>query len=212
MDINIDIEPRVAERCLNELGICFMFAPRFHSLSPTLAMARRAIGRPTIFNNLGPLCNPASAPHQIIGVWDKALLEKTANVLARLGTKRSWIVHGENGLDEIALSGKTHVVEVSGDQITQFDITADDFRVNSIGGDLPSRCSATESAALIGQIFANERIGHDSEKLVFINAAAAIFIAGNAIDLADAYNIAKLSNRSGAARQKLTDLATETTR
>src|SRR5258706_1326710 len=116
LGINVATELVVSERHLNDMGLCFMFAPRFHSLSPALASARRSLGHPTIFNNLGPLCNPASAPRQIIGVWDKGLITKMANVLARLGTTRSWIVHGENGLDEIGLNGKTFVAEGKGVQ------------------------------------------------------------------------------------------------
>ena len=86
LEVNADVSPETAERCLNEHGICFMFAPRFHSLSPTLAKARRAFGKPTIFNNLGPLCNPASAKHQVVGVWDENLLEKTANAAPPIET------------------------------------------------------------------------------------------------------------------------------
>src|SRR5205807_7764086 len=107
--IKADIEPAQAESCFAKLGICFMLAPKFHSLSPVLAKVRRALGKPTIFNNLGPLCNPVGAPHQIIGVWNIDLMGRTASVLARLGTEKSWIVHGHNGLDEISLSGKTCV-------------------------------------------------------------------------------------------------------
>src|SRR5687768_14471533 len=79
------VDGRTAERCLNEIGICFMFAPNFHRLSPTLGKVRRGLGFPTIFNCVGPLCNPARAPHQLIGVWHKDLVPKMANVLARLG-------------------------------------------------------------------------------------------------------------------------------
>ena len=212
LGIEFDIEPDAAERHINEHGICFMFAPRFHSLSTALGNARRSLGRPTIFNNLGPLCNPASAPHQVIGVWNKDLVEKTANVLARLGTGRSWIVHSENGLDEIGLSGKTFVAEINGGGVKQFEIDAGDFGVDGVSGDLPSGCSAEESAELIRQIFENKLSESDAEKLVLINAAAAIYVAGQASDLIEGYKLAEESIRSGAAREKLNKLVTETTK
>jgi len=198
----------MAERCLNEHGICFMFAPRFHSLSPSLAKARRAFGKPTIFNNLGPLCNPASAKHQVVGVWNENLLEKTANVLARLGTARSWIVNGENGLDEIALFGKTQIVEITEDQIDRFEITAEDFGIDSTNENLPANCSAEESAIQIRKILGNETIGAGHEKLVLINAAAAIYISGKAATLPESYRLAENSIRNGSALKKLKILAT----
>ena len=210
LGINVDVEPSVTEQNLNEHGLCFMFAPRFHSLSPTLAMARRSLGRPTIFNNLGPLCNPASAPHHVIGVYDKHLLESTARVLSRLGTQRSGVVYGENGLDEIALKGSTLVAEIDGENVDVFEITASDFDVFSLGKELPSKCSSDESARMIRSIFANELQGRDAERLVLINAAAAIYIAGRASTLPEAYDMARESIRDGSALKKLEALVTKT--
>lgn len=206
LGIDVDVEPLVAEAHLNEYGICFMFAPRFHSLSPTLAAARRSVGRPTMFNNLGPLCNPASAPHHVIGVWDSSLVEKTANVLARLGSGRSWVVNGNGGLDEIALNGTTAVAEINDSNPSRFDISASDFGVEPTGEGLPSNCSATESAATIRAVMSNELKELDAEKLVLINAAAAIYVAGKASSLPDAYHIACESVRSGSAMAKLRQL------
>jgi anthranilate phosphoribosyltransferase len=211
LGIDIDTAPEVAERCLNDLAICFMFAPRFHALSPVLAAARRALGRPTIFNNLGPLCNPAGAPHQLIGVWDRGMLEPTAKVLARLGTSRSWIVHGEDGLDEISLSAKTCVAEVTGERVTHFEISAEDFGIEGTG-EVPSGCSSKESAALISEILRDQRTVQAAEKLVLVNAAAAIYLAGSASTIAGAYRMAEQTIRSGAARKKLTSLAEATSR
>jgi anthranilate phosphoribosyltransferase len=210
LGVNIDIDSHASERCLNEIGLCFMFAPRFHSLSPALANARRSINRPTVFNNLGPLCNPASTPHQVIGVWKRDLVRITANVLARLGTEKSWIVHSHIGLDEIGLTGKTYVAEINGVDVKQFEIDASSFGVTRTDGMLPLRCSAKESSKLIRQILSNKLSGSDPEKLVNINAAAAIFVTGNAADLTTAYSIAENSIRSGAANEKLTALAAET--
>ncbi len=168
-----------------------MFAPRYHSLSQHLANARRSVGKPTIFNNLGPLCNPASAPHQVIGVWDEDLVRTTANVLARLGTKRSWVVHGENSLDEIALTGTTQVAEIKDGRVNEFSISASDLGVAGVNGSIPTNCTAKESAALIEEILDNRRVGDAAETIVLINAAAAIYVAGHASDLPEAFKIAE---------------------
>ena len=209
LGVDVDVEPDVSERNLNEYGLCFMFAPRFHSFSWALAEARRQVGRPTIFNNLGPLCNPASAPHHVIGVWNSEMLDKTARVLARLGADHSWIVHAENGLDEIAISGKTHVTEIKDDEITSFEIAGPDFGVYSLGKGLPSKCTARKSAGLIHDILANRLKGTDPERLVLVNAAAALYVAGRAGDLTEAYKLAESSIRDGSALAKL-DLLRQT--
>lgn len=212
LGIEVDIDPPMTEKHLNEHGLCFMFAPRFHLLSPTLAIARRSIGRPTIFNNLGPLCNPALVPHSVIGVWDKSILEISANVLARLGTARSWIVHGENGIDEIALHGKTYVADVRGSQVKLMTISAADFGCDTGQSELPQNLSASESAAMIRDILENKHAGEGVEKLVLVNAATAIFVAGRTNDLTSAYELATESVRSGSAKAKLNALAEATNR
>ena len=211
LGVEVDVHPAISEENLNEYALCFMFAPRFHSFSPALSEARRMIPRPTIFNCLGPLCNPASAPHLIIGVWNIETLEKVSRVLSRLGSGRSWIVHAENGLDEITISGKTYIAEINGGQIARFEIAGPDFGVYSLGKNLPSRCTAAESAVLIRDILGNKLNGSDAENLVLVNAAAALFVSGKAADLTDAYELARSSIRDGSALAKL-ELLTRTKR
>ena len=106
LGVNIVAETDKAAKCLDEIGICFMFAPKFHNLTKELASARKSLGKPTIFNLLGPMANPANAPFQLIGVWDKDLMRPMAEAIAKLGTKKTWMVHGEDGLDEITLKWK----------------------------------------------------------------------------------------------------------
>src|SRR3981189_3420995 len=103
LGVDVSMPPEVSEKCLNEIGICFMFAPLYHGATARVAAIRRELGIHTTFNLLGPLSNPAGAPRQIIGVWRKHLVELLANVLNALGAERAWIVHGEDGLDEITL-------------------------------------------------------------------------------------------------------------
>jgi len=206
LGINVDVSPRIAEKALAEAGICFMFAPRFHSLSPALAKARRRVEGPTIFNCLGPLSNPARVQHQVIGVWSPQLVRKMANVLARLGTKRSWIVNGYDRLDEISLTGHSTLAEVTEDGVRFFEINAGELGIDSLSGDLPQNCSAAESSEIIRQILGNKLVDTDAEKLVLINSAAAIFVAGGSDTPHEGYERALESVRSGAAANKLRQL------
>ena len=206
LGINPTVDPETAERCLNEIGICFMFAPNHHRLSPTLAMVRRGLGFPTIFNCVGPLSNPASAPHQLIGVWDKELVPKVAGALARLGTTRSWIVNG-NGLDEISLEGETSVAQVQGDQVTFAEIAPNCFDFEPCGVD-GIRCSdAVSSSKTIRDVLDGKLSNTAAENIVVMNAAAAINLAKPSIDRAEAVELAKESIRSGNAQRKLEELA-----
>lgn len=207
LSIDPAVEPAVAERCLNTVGICFMFAPKYHPLSPVLASVRRKLGFPTIFNNLGPLCNPARAPHQLIGVYARELVEKTAEALSLLGTKRTWIVHGEDGLDEISISGKTHAAEVSDGKVRTQDLSPEDFGIEASERNGLSVNSPEDSAAIIRQVLEGHRRGDAAEKLVLINAAAPIYLAAAESNLRDAYFRAEASLRSGAALTKLNELA-----
>jgi anthranilate phosphoribosyltransferase len=207
LGIDIDLEPAETEKRLNDHGLCFMFAPRFHSLSPTLAKARRALHRPTIFNNLGPLCNPASPPHKVIGVCNEGMIELTANVLARLGTVRSWVVNGSGGIDEISLVGRTSVAEIFDDKIRYFEVSAADFGIDPDDGSIPANCSPAESADIIRRVLNNELVDQSAEKFVLINAAAAIYVTGVAKTLPQGHEMAKNAIRRGSALEKLNILA-----
>ena len=213
-ELNVDAAalPEISERNLHDFGICFMFAPNHHRLSPTLGKVRRGPGFPTIYNCVGPLCNPANTPFQIIGVWDREIMAKMANALARLGTKKSWMVHGRDGLDEITLAGKTYVVEVDGKNVREFEITPSDFGVNAASTDHFRVSSPTESAKMIENILSGNALNKPVQDIVTVNAAAAIFISGNANDLKDAVGLARESIRSGKAAAKLDALRKESTK
>jgi anthranilate phosphoribosyltransferase len=210
LGVNPAVNPQIAEACLNKIGICFMFAPNYHSLSPVLAKVRRSLGQPTIFNNLGPLCNPADAPHQVIGVWNGDLVQKTAEVLSRLGTKRSWVVHGSDGLDEITLLGKTLVAEIINGSVNTFEIEPADFglRAQELNG--LHVTSPGESAGFVNGVLDGSLNGEAATDIVLINAAAAIYVAGFASTLCEAFNSAKESVRSNSAINKLNELRSAT--
>src|SRR5207237_10843680 len=111
--VNVIPAPAVPGACLNGIGICFMFAPLYHTATARVAGVRRELGVHTTFNLLGPLTNPACAPRQVIGVWHEALVEPLARTLLALGTERAWVVHGRDGLDEVTLADRTKVAEVA---------------------------------------------------------------------------------------------------
>src|SRR6478672_1087131 len=207
LGVKPDSEPEEAEKCLNELGLCFMFAPNHHRLSPTLAKVRQGLGFPTIFNCVGPLCNPAGVPYQVIGVWNSTLVTKMAAALAQLGTTRSWIVNGHDKLDEISMTGRSTVADVRKEVTEIFEFRATDIGIDCFSGDLPSRCSTADSAAIIRRIFSNDMKESDAEKLVLLNSAAAIYVTGKESSLHSAYLAAQESVRSGAAHKKLTQLS-----
>ena len=206
----LGIEPAVdaetAERCLNEIGICFMFAPNFHRLSPTLAKVRRGLGFPTIFNCVGPICNPANAPHQVIGVWAEDLVPKMANALARLGTKKSWVVHARDGLDEIAIGGPTFVAEIDRGFVSTFEITPEDFHLAPSPDDVLRADSPEQSADVIRKIFEGNCSPSGARDLVVINAAAGLYVSGRAATMREAADLALLSITGGSAGLKLEEL------
>jgi anthranilate phosphoribosyltransferase len=207
----LGLEPGVdagtAERCLNEIGMCFMFAPNFHLLSPTLGKVRRGLGFPTIFNCVGPLCNPANAPHQLIGVWDPDMVPKMAKALSRLGTGTSWIVHGQNGVDEISHGGFTSVEEIRGGSVKKFEISPRDFGLEEDGSVELRVSSVEESAGLIRRILEGQLPDTAAEKVVLANAAAAIYIADGAKTLQEGFTAATESIRNGSAKEKMLLLA-----
>ncbi len=205
-------DAEMAGRCLNEIGICFMFAPNFHRLSLTLAKVRRGLGFPTIFNCVGPLCNPANAPHRLIGVWKEELVMKMARALSRLGTGKSWIVHGLDGVDEISLGGPTFVAEVDEGSVRRFEISPQDFGLRSEPLSGLKVTSAEQSADLIREILHGQCRDTTAERIVLSNAAAAIYLAGAAETLRDGLEKATESIRSGSAEKKMLGLADLTKR
>jgi anthranilate phosphoribosyltransferase len=202
LGVNVSAIPLVSENALNDIGICFMFAPLYHGATARVAGVRRQLGVHTTFNLLGPLSNPAGAPRQIIGVWRKDLAERLASVLAALGTERAWVVHGEDGLDEITLAGKTHVAEAQNGEVKTFEIEPGEFgfEVSSLdhlrGGDTDA------NAKIVREVLLGLR-KDEARTLVVMNAAAALMLGGAAGDLREGSEVAASAIDSGAAAQKL---------
>jgi len=209
LGVNVSADPAVSENSLNDIGICFMFAPLYHSATARVAAIRRELGVHTSFNLLGPLTNPAGAPRQIIGVWSRDLLEPMARTLALLGTERSWVVHGADGLDEITLNGRTFIAEARNGEVRTFAVTPEEFGVRR--SELTAlRCDdAVASATTIKSVLAGER--RDAARdLVIANASAALTVGELAEDLTEGARLASQSIDSGAAMTKLNELVRAT--
>jgi anthranilate phosphoribosyltransferase len=146
----------------------------------------------------------------VIGVWEKDLIPKMSNALARLGTKRSWIVHAEDGLDEISLAGPTFIGEVDGSSVRTLEIRPDDFGIAGSASTNSIAATAPESAGVIRAILGGGFRDSDAERLVLINAAAALYLSGSSEGLTDSFAVAVESLKSGAANEKLSQLANAT--
>ena len=202
LGVNVGVIPLVSENALNDFGICFMFAPLYHGATARVAGVRRQLGIHTTFNLLGPLSNPAGAPRQIIGVWRRDLADKLAQVLAALGTERAWVVHGEDGLDEITLAGRTYVAEAVDGRVRTFDIEPKNFGFEPGSLDHLRGGDAEANAEIVNAVFNGSR-KDEARKLVIMNAAAALFLADVAADLREGARMAAEAIDSGAAKQKL---------
>ncbi len=212
LGVNIVAETEKVELCLDEIGICFMFAPKFHNLTKELAMARKSLGRPTIFNLLGPMANPANAPFQLIGVWNKDFMKPIAESIANLGTKKTWIVHGDDGLDEITLNGNTFVAEIVGNRVEYFKISPEDFGLEQNNLSNFDVSSPEKSAEIVKDVLSKKKTIFGARDLVLINAAAAIYLSGSVKTFQHATEIARESIENGSALRKLTTLIEETNR
>jgi anthranilate phosphoribosyltransferase len=205
LGVGVTVAPEVSEKCLNELGICFMFAPLYHGATARVASVRRELGVHTAFNLLGPLTNPAGAKRQIIGVWHRSLIEPMAQALVALGTEHAWVVHGSDGLDEVTLAGETFVAEAHKGEVRTFSIVPEDFKLTRSelshlrGGDSEANAQTIRSIL-------NGTRRDEARFLVLANAAAALFVGGEAADLQAAAQLAEESIDSGAALNKLEQL------
>ena len=203
LGVNIDISAEQMSRCLDELGIAFLFAPKLHGAMKYAIGPRREIAVRTVFNILGPITNPAGVKHQLIGVYEVKLTRLLAEVLQQLDAEHVWLIHSADGLDEISLAAPTHVAELQRGEIREYDITAADFGLTSsdasiTGGD------ATENAEIARAILQGQAgVRRD---VVLANSAASLYIAGKVADLRAGVALAAESIASGAALQKLAAL------
>ncbi len=204
LGVNIEADTACVERCLDELGICFCFAPLLHEAMKHVAPVRKKLGVPTIFNILGPLINPAGASRQLLGVGRPELRPLLAEALVLLGTVRSVVVHGSDGLDEVTLSGSTEVAEAAG-QVRHFRWTPAEFRLGSNNLASIQVSGPDQSAAMIRGVLAGQP--GPARDIVVANAAAALWTAGTAATPAAGARLAAEAIDTAAAGDLLLRLA-----
>jgi anthranilate phosphoribosyltransferase len=204
LGVNIEANLACVERCLDELGICFCFAPLLHQAMRHVAPVRKRLGVPTIFNILGPLANPANAEYQLLGVGDDRLRSLLAQSLALLGTTRAVIVHGTDGLDEVTLNGETQATEATRQGLQEWTWRPADFGVEA--NDLSSLIiqNAEESASLIHGVLSGRH--GPARDIVVANAAAAIWTTNRAETPLHAAGLAAEAIDSGATLRILAKL------
>lgn len=209
MGVNLDVDPEIVEEAIAEIGIGFLFAPKFHGAMKYAAKARKQVGLRSIFNMLGPLTNPAAANRQLVGVFAPELTEMFAKALQRLGTKRALVVHGHDGLDEISVCAPTRVCELNQGQISTYDISPETYfgrmaAPEEIAGGDPGQNAEITKSILSGEKSARRDI-------VVLNAAAALVAAGRAESVENGVTLAENAIDSGAAMDKLNALIEFTT-
>ena len=201
LGVQVALSAQQNEEVLNKTGICFMFAPVYHSSMKYAAPVRKELGVRTVFNILGPLSNPAGATMQLLGVYDKKLAEPMANVLANLGVTRGVAVCGEDGLDEITLTGETDVYEIRFGEITSYTIMPEQFGLTRcplselIGG------TPEENAQITMDILTGKETGPKRD-VVLLNAGMSLYLGIDGITLADGIQMAKELIESGKALAK----------
>ena len=201
LGVNIGAAPAVVERTLHDAGIAFFFAPTFHPSMRHAASTRREVGVRTAFNLLGPLTNPAGATRQIVGVPRPELTELLARALLMLGSTRAWVVHGADGIDEISTTGYTKVSECRDGSVHTFYIHPSDFGMTKASPDELTGGDADRNATIVRDILSG---AHGApRRVVVLNAAAGLFVAGRVNSIADGIATAVNAIDSGAARNVL---------
>ena len=205
LGVNLNLAPEAVARCIDEVGIGFMFAPNFHGAMKHAAPVRRELGVRTLFNILGPLTNPAGATRQLLGVFHPDLVGIQVRVLERLGSQRAMIVHGSDGLDEITLAGETLVGELKDGRVSEYCISPAQF--GFAPADTDAIRVADASAAKSTLLAVLENVPGPARDIVLLNSGATLYVAGVAASIAAGIDQARHVLDSGAAAAKLDALA-----
>ena len=208
LGVNLDCDISVVQKAMDEIGICFLMAPRHHMAMRHVAASRSELGTRTIFNILGPLANPALVTKQLVGVFSESWVEPMARVLKSLGSERAWVVHGSDGLDEITTTGITKVAALDKGDITTFTVHPDDAGIElakpkDLKGGLPKQ----NAEALLNLLKGEKGAYRD---IVVFNSAAALIISGKVSTLKEGARLAADMIDNGQAKQKLDQLVSIT--
>jgi anthranilate phosphoribosyltransferase len=201
LGVKIDLSPEKAAECIDTVGVAFLFAPLYHSAMKHVAPVRKDIKRRTIFNVIGPLSNPALANRQLIGVFDPSLTEIMADALLDLGSKRAFVVHGLDGFDEVSISGRTKVSELSGGKVETYEIGPEDLGVKAAGKDAVACKTMEENVRVFNSILDGKGSAH--RDMLLANAGVALTAAGIADGFLDGAKRAAECIDSGNAKRVL---------
>ncbi len=201
--VNLALTPEQVARCISEVGVGFLFAQRHHAAMKHVGPARKELGVRTLFNVLGPLTNPAGAPNQVLGVFDRVWQRPLAEVLQALGSRHVLVVHADSGLDEIAIDGPTHVVELRDGKLSEYEVTPEQFGLDPAPLEALRADSPAESLKLVHAALAGKGAAAD---MVAFNAGAAIYASGVALSLANGITMAQDAIAAGLARERLDEL------
>ena len=204
LGVKIDLSPEQVSRCVAEAGIGFMFAPNHHPAMKNVGPTRVELATRTIFNLLGPLSNPAGVKRQMVGVFSRQWVQPLAQVLKNLGAESVWVVHGSDGLDEIALSGPTFVTALEHGELRSFEVTPEEAGLARVGGDALKGGDADANAVALKSVL--DGMPSPYRDVALLNAAAALIVAGQAKTLKEGVELGARSLDSGAALGKLKQL------
>ena len=207
LGININLEPEKCTELLNQIGICFLFAQKYHTSMKYVGAIRKELGIRTVFNILGPLTNPASPSRMLLGVYSEALVEPLARVLNSLGVKRALVVYGTDKMDEISASSPTFVCELNSGEYKNYTIKPEDFGLTSCKKEELVGGTPEENAQITLAILKGEK--GPKRNAVLLNAGAALYIGGKADSIADGIKLAAELIDSGKALAKLEEFKTE---
>lgn len=199
--VNLSLSANQVAACVDQVGVGFMFAPAHHGAMKHVVAARKELGVRTIFNLLGPLTNPAQAPFQVLGVYDKSLLVPFAEVLRQLGSEHVMVVHADDGLDEISVTCPTHVAELKNGQIREWTIDPQEYDMEHATLESLTVSSAQESLNIIRAAFHNAEGA--AKDIICLNVGAALYVAGIAPSYAEGVLLARTTLAKGLAQQKL---------
>lgn len=211
LGVNIMAEPEQVQKCVEEVGIGFMFAPLFNQSMKYVGQARKDMGIRTVFNILGPLANPSRARAMVVGVYDPALTEKIATAMSRLGVERGFVVSGKDNMDEITTTTETVVSEIRDGKVTTFEITPEQFGFQRTTLDELRGGDGTENAGITRRILKNEEQGPKRD-IVLLNAGATLYAGGVTDSIASGIALAEKTLSEGKAYEVLEQLAAASNR
>ena len=205
LGVNIMAEPALVQKCVDEVGIGFMFAQLFNKSMKYVGQARKEMEVRTVFNILGPLANPSRAKNMVVGVYSPALTEKIAKAMSKLGVERGFVISGNDNMDEFTLSGTTTVSEINGDDVKTYEVTPEQFGLKRVSLEELRGGDGVQNAAITKAILSGEEKGAKRD-IVLLNAGATLYIGGVADSIESGVKLAAETIDSGKAMKKLEEL------